>query len=68
VRAETKRMPPPLLYDLTELHATATALRLQRPKTLGRRSALYESKKLISYPRTAAPSVVRHRHDAAGNQ
>jgi DNA topoisomerase-3 len=53
VRAETKRMPPPLLYDLTELQRHANRLYgFSAQKTLGLAQALYESKKLISYPRT----------------
>ncbi len=53
VRAETKRMPPPLLYDLTELQRHANRLYgFSAQKTLGLAQALYESKKLLSYPRT----------------
>jgi DNA topoisomerase-3 len=53
IRAETKRMPPPLLYDLTELQRHANRLYgFSAKKTLGVAQALYEQKKLISYPRT----------------
>jgi DNA topoisomerase III len=53
IRAETKRMPPPLLYDLTELQRHANRLfGFSAKKTLGLAQALYEQKKLISYPRT----------------
>jgi DNA topoisomerase-3 len=53
IRAETKRMPPPLLYDLTELQRHANRLYgFSAKKTLGIAQALYEQKKLISYPRT----------------
>ncbi len=53
VRAETKRMPPPLLYDLTELQRHANRLYgFSAQKTLGLAQSLYEAKKLISYPRT----------------
>ncbi|HEX3129534.1 MAG TPA: DNA topoisomerase 3 [Thermoanaerobaculia bacterium] len=53
VRAETKRMPPPLLYDLTELQRHANRLfGFSAQKTLGLAQSLYEQKKLISYPRT----------------
>ncbi|HYG63383.1 MAG TPA: DNA topoisomerase 3 [Thermoanaerobaculia bacterium] len=53
VRAETKRMPPPLLYDLTELQRHANRLfGWSAKKTLGIAQGLYESRKLISYPRT----------------
>jgi len=53
IRAETKRMPPPLLYDLTELQRHANRLYgFSAKKTLGLAQSLYEQKKLISYPRT----------------
>ncbi len=53
IRAETKRMPPPLLYDLTELQRHANRLYgFSAKKTLGVAQTLYEQKKLISYPRT----------------
>jgi DNA topoisomerase-3 len=53
IRAETRRMPPPLLYDLTELQRHANRLYgFSAKKTLGIAQALYEQKKLISYPRT----------------
>ncbi|MES1211709.1 MAG: DNA topoisomerase, partial [Acidobacteriota bacterium] len=53
VRAETKKMPPPLLYDLTELQRHANRLYgFSAKKTLGLAQTLYEQKKLISYPRT----------------
>ncbi|HEX9941368.1 MAG TPA: DNA topoisomerase 3 [Thermoanaerobaculia bacterium] len=53
VRAETKRMPPPLLYDLTELQRHCNRLYgFSAKKTLGLAQTLYEQKKLISYPRT----------------
>src|SRR3954469_1833277 len=53
IRAETKRMPPPLLYDLTELQRHANRLYgFSAKKTLGLAQTLYEQKKLISYPRT----------------
>jgi DNA topoisomerase-3 len=53
IRSETKRMPPPLLYDLTELQRHANRLYgFSAKKTLGLAQSLYEQKKLISYPRT----------------
>ncbi|HEV8581015.1 MAG TPA: DNA topoisomerase 3 [Thermoanaerobaculia bacterium] len=53
LRAETKRMPPLLLYDLTELQRHANRLYgFSAKKTLGLAQTLYEQKKLISYPRT----------------
>ncbi len=52
-RAETQRMPPPLLYDLTELQRHANRLYgFSAQKTLDLAQALYERYKLISYPRT----------------
>jgi DNA topoisomerase III len=53
IRSETRRMPPPLLYDLTELQRHANRLYgFSAKKTLGLAQSLYEQKKLISYPRT----------------
>ncbi|HEX2223233.1 MAG TPA: DNA topoisomerase, partial [Thermoanaerobaculia bacterium] len=52
-RSETQRMPPPLLYDLTELQRHANRLfGFSAQRTLGLAQSLYEAKKLISYPRT----------------
>ena len=46
-------MPPPLLYDLTELQRHANRLfGFSAQKTLDVAQALYERHKLISYPRT----------------
>ena len=46
-------MPPPLLYDLTELQRHANRLYgFSAKKTLELAQTLYEQKKLISYPRT----------------
>jgi DNA topoisomerase III len=53
VAAETQRMPPPLLYDLTELQRHANRLfGFSAQKTLDLAQALYEKYKLLSYPRT----------------
>jgi DNA topoisomerase-3 len=53
VRSEQKRMPPPLLYDLTELQRHANRLfGFAARKTLNVAQRLYEQHKLISYPRT----------------
>lgn len=53
VSSETRRMPPPLLYDLTELQRHANRLfGWSAQKTLGLAQSLYERFKLISYPRT----------------
>jgi len=52
---ETRRrnLPPPLLYDLTELQRHANRLfGYSAKKTLEIAQSLYESKKLLSYPRT----------------
>jgi DNA topoisomerase-3 len=53
VEAQTQRMPPPGLYDLTELQRHANRLfAFSAQKTLDTAQALYERHKLISYPRT----------------
>ena len=50
---DNRRMPPPLLYDLTELQRHANRLwGFSAKRTLEVAQGLYESKKLISYPRT----------------
>ena len=50
---EKRRMPPPLLYDLTELQRHANRLwGFSARRTLELAQELYESKKLLSYPRT----------------
>jgi DNA topoisomerase III len=52
-RAQTQRMAPPQLYDLTELQRHANRLfGFSAQKTLDLAQALYERHKLISYPRT----------------
>ena len=51
--SETKRMQPPLPYDLTELQRHANRLfSFSAQQTLDLAQALYERHKLISYPRT----------------
>ena len=53
MEAQTKRMSPPLLYDLTELQRHANRLYgFSAKHTLDMAQALYERHKLISYPRT----------------
>ena len=53
VTAETQRMGPPLLYDLTELQRHANRLfGFSAQHTLDLAQALYERHKLVSYPRT----------------
>ncbi|MFL5351391.1 DNA topoisomerase 3 [Archangium sp.] len=55
VTSETKRMAPPLLYDLTELQRHANRLYgYSAQRTLELAQALYEKHKLLSYPRTAS--------------
>jgi DNA topoisomerase-3 len=53
VDSQTKKLPPPLLYDLTELQRHANRLYgFSAQRTLDIAQALYEKHKLISYPRT----------------
>ena len=53
IEAQTKRMPPPLLYDLTELQRHANRLYgFTAQRTLELAQSLYERHKVISYPRT----------------
>jgi DNA topoisomerase-3 len=53
VKAETQRMGPPPLYDLTELQRHGNRLfGFSAQHTLDIAQALYERHKLISYPRT----------------
>ena len=53
VKKEKKRLAPPLLYDLTELQRHANRLYgFSAKQTLEAAQKLYESHKLITYPRT----------------
>ncbi len=53
IESQTQRMPPPALYDLTELQRHANRLYgFSAQKTLDLAQSLYERHKLISYPRT----------------
>lgn len=53
LKEEVRRMPAPGLYDLTELQRHANRLYgMSAQRTLEVAQALYERKKLISYPRT----------------
>ncbi|MFN7994759.1 MAG: DNA topoisomerase 3 [Bryobacteraceae bacterium] len=53
IESETQRMAPPQLYDLTELQRHANRLfGFSAQKTLETAQSLYESRKVISYPRT----------------
>jgi DNA topoisomerase-3 len=58
VDRQTRRLPPPLLYDLTELQRHANRLYgFTAKRTLEIAQALYEKHKLISYPRTDSRHV-----------
>jgi DNA topoisomerase-3 len=53
VDRQSRRMPPPLLYDLTELQRHANRLYgFTAHRTLELAQSLYERRKLLSYPRT----------------
>lgn len=53
VRREEKSQPPPLLYDLTELQRDCNRrYGFSAQKTLDLAQSLYESRKLLTYPRT----------------
>ena len=53
ISTERKRVPPPLLYDLTTLQREANArYGFTAQKTLNLAQALYEKHKLLTYPRT----------------
>jgi DNA topoisomerase-3 len=53
VDSQSKKLPPPLLYDLTELQRHANRLYgFSAQRTLDVAQALYEKHKLVSYPRT----------------
>ena len=53
IENEEKRMPPPLLYDLTELQRDCNRkFGFAASKTLTIAQELYEKRKMITYPRT----------------
>ena len=53
VEKEEKKMPPPLLYDLTELQRDCNRkFGFSAKKTLDIAQNLYEKRKMITYPRT----------------
>lgn len=53
VRREEKSQPPPLLYDLTELQRDCNKrYGFSAQKTLDLAQSLYETRKLLTYPRT----------------
>ncbi len=58
VEKKTRRIPPPPLYDLTSLQRDANRrLGLTAAQTLQHAQALYETYKLISYPRTESRHI-----------
>ncbi len=60
LESEEKKMPPPYLYDLTELQRHANRLYgFSAQRTLEVAQALYEKHKLLSYPRTASRHLSR---------
>jgi len=60
VVAETRRLPPPLLYDLTELQRHANRVHgLSAKETLAAAQSLYETRKLLTYPRTDSRHLSR---------
>lgn len=53
IEKEEKKMPPPLLYDLTELQRDCNKkFGFSAKKTLDIAQSLYEKRKMITYPRT----------------
>ncbi len=68
-RRDRSALPPPLLYDLTELQRHANRLYgMSAQRTLELAQALYEQHKLISYPRTDSRHLSdRGRAHAAGS-
>ncbi|MGZ3448050.1 MAG: DNA topoisomerase 3 [Polyangiales bacterium] len=60
VEAQTRTLPPPLLYDLTELQRHANRLYgMSAQRTLDVAQQLYENDKLISYPRSDSRHLTR---------
>lgn len=60
VQKKTQSEKPPLLYDLTELQRNANArFGFTAQRTLRAAQALYEEKKLITYPRTSSRYLSR---------
>ena len=58
--SETRRVPPPLLYDLTELQRHANRLfGLSARQALQALQGLYEKHKLVTYPRTDSRHLSR---------
>ena len=62
IKQESRHLPPPLLYDLTELQRHANRLYgMSAQRTLDVAQSLYETKKLLSYPRTDSRVSVHRR-------
>ena len=60
VDRQTRRLPPPQLYDLTELQRHANRLYgFTAQRTLQLAQTLYEERKLLSYPRTDSRHLSR---------
>jgi DNA topoisomerase-3 len=60
LNASERKLPPPLLYDLTELQRHANRLfGFSAARTLELAQVLYEQKKLISYPRSDSRCLSR---------
>jgi DNA topoisomerase III len=60
VSSETRHLPPPQLYDLTELQRHANRLYgLSARHTLTAAQSLYETHKLLTYPRTDSRHLSR---------
>jgi DNA topoisomerase III len=60
VEAKQHRLPPPLLYDLTELQRHANRVYgLSAETTLTIAQRLYEQRKLITYPRSSSRHLSR---------
>src|ERR1039457_3642281 len=58
--SQSRRIPPPLLFDLTELQRQANRLfSFSAKKTLDVAQRLYEAKKAITYPRTDSRHLSR---------
>ena len=74
VQKKTQTEKPPLLYDLTELQRNANAkFGFTAERTLRTAQALYEEKKIITYPRTSSRylsqdmvKTLKKRVEAAG--
>lgn len=68
VTSETKRMPPPRLYDLTELQRHANRLYgFTAQHTLEIAQRLYETHKVLSYPRTDSRHLSQPAAATLGN-